>query len=68
VTTVEFRRLDRPAHPAAGSLRAAFAGLVGTTLEWCDFFLYGSAAVLVFPRLFFPAFQPFTATLLAFAT
>ncbi len=68
VTTVEFRRLDRPAHRAPGSGRAAFAGLVGTTLEWCDFFLYGSAAVLVFPRLFFPAFQPFTAALLAFAT
>jgi metabolite-proton symporter len=68
VTTVEFRHLDRPTHRAPGSLRAAFAGLVGTTLEWCDFFLYGSAAVLVFPRLFFPAFQPFTATLLAFAT
>src|SRR6266511_4481745 len=68
VTTVEFRRLDRPAHRAPGSGRAAFAGLVGTTPEWCDFFLYGSAAVLVFPRLFFPAFQPFTAALLAFAT
>jgi metabolite-proton symporter len=68
VTTVEFRRLDRPAHRATGPRRAVFAGLVGTTLEWCDFFLYGSAAVLVFPRLFFPAFQPFTAALLAFAS
>jgi metabolite-proton symporter len=68
MTTLEFRRPDHRTHRATGSLRAALAGLVGTTLEWCDFFLYGSAAVLVFPRLFFPAFQPFTATLLAFAT
>ena len=34
--------------------RAVFASTVGTTIEWYDFFLYGTAAALVFPALFFP--------------
>ncbi len=44
------------------------ASLVGTTIEWYDFFLYGSAAALVFNVLFFPDFDPLTGTLLAFST
>src|SRR2546423_6572037 len=44
------------------------ASLIGTSLEWYDFFLYGSAAALVFNKLFFPSFEPATGTLLAFAT
>jgi metabolite-proton symporter len=46
--------------------RAVFASTVGTTIEWYDFFLYGTAAALVFPSLFFPNQTPFTGILLSF--
>jgi metabolite-proton symporter len=52
----------------SSALRVIVASLVGTSLEWYDFFLYGSAAALVFGKLFFPTFAPTTATLLAFTT
>ncbi|HZJ05569.1 MAG TPA: MFS transporter [Nocardioidaceae bacterium] len=48
--------------------KVVFASLVGTAVEWYDFFLYGSAAALVFGTLFFPESDPVTATLLAFGT
>ncbi|WP_083972186.1 MFS transporter [Actinoplanes awajinensis] len=48
--------------------RVIIASLVGTSLEWYDFFLYASAAALVFGKLFFPSFEPVTGTLLAFTT
>jgi metabolite-proton symporter len=50
------------------AVRVVVASLVGTSLEWYDFFLYGSAAALVFGKLFFPTFAPLTGTLLAFTT
>ncbi|MDP9397800.1 MAG: MHS family MFS transporter [Actinomycetota bacterium] len=56
------------AQPRTSILKVAGASLVGTTVEWYDFFLYGSAAALVFNRLFFPSFDPLVGTLLAFAT
>ena len=46
----------------------ALASFIGTTIEWYDFFLYNTAAALVFNRLFFPEFDPLTGTLLAFST
>jgi metabolite-proton symporter len=44
------------------------SSLVGTSVEWYDFFLYGTAAGIVFPKLFFPGSDPAVGTLLAFAT
>jgi MHS family shikimate/dehydroshikimate transporter-like MFS transporter len=46
----------------------ALASLVGTTIEWYDFFLYGTAAALVLNRLFFPTFDPLMGTLASLAT
>jgi MFS transporter, MHS family, shikimate and dehydroshikimate transport protein len=48
--------------------QVAFASMIGTTVEWYDFFLYGTAAALVFNQLFFPEYAPLTGTLLAFGT
>ncbi|GAA4982005.1 MFS transporter [Kineococcus glutinatus] len=48
--------------------RVVAASLVGTVVEWYDFFLYGTAAALVFPRVFFPESDPLIGTLLSFAT
>jgi len=48
--------------------RVVMASMIGTTIEWYDFFLYGSAASLVFKQLFFPQFDPLTGTMLSFAT
>ncbi|MEW1657207.1 MULTISPECIES: MFS transporter [unclassified Streptomyces] len=53
---------------SAGLRRIVAASLVGTTIEWYDYFLYGSAAALVFGRVFFPESDPLTGTLLAFLT
>ena len=49
-------------------VKVVFASLIGTAVEWYDFFLYGSAAALVFGALFFPDADPVNATLLAFGT
>ncbi|MFK4541239.1 metabolite-proton symporter [Streptomyces tendae] len=57
------------APPAPNNLkRIVAASLIGTTIEWYDFFLYGSAAALVFNGLFFPDSDPLVGTLLSFLT
>jgi MFS family permease len=47
---------------------AAVASVVGTSIEWYDFFLYGTAAAIVFPAVFFPKSSPYSGTLESFAT
>ncbi|QUH03488.1 MHS family MFS transporter [Saccharopolyspora erythraea] len=54
--------------PGTSARRVAFASLIGTTIEWYDFFIYGTAAALVFNQLFFPDFDPIVGTVAAFAT
>ncbi|MFF4116921.1 MFS transporter [Streptomyces sp. NPDC001714] len=54
--------------PPVNLKRIVAASLIGTTIEWYDFFLYGSAAALVFNKLFFPDSDPLVGTLLSFLT
>lgn len=49
-------------------IEAVIASTIGTTIEWYDFFLYGTMAALVFPALFFPEADQFTGQILAFGT
>ena len=55
-------------NPRTAPTKVIVASLIGTSLEWYDFFLYGTAATLVFNKLFFPTFDPLVGTLLALAT
>lgn len=58
-----------PALPSRRSLiEAVVASTIGTTIEWYDFFLYMTAAAMVFPALFFPETDPFTGQIMAFST
>jgi MFS transporter, MHS family, shikimate and dehydroshikimate transport protein len=59
-----------PSSPADPSTvrRVVLASFIGTTVEWYDFFLYGTASALVFNKLFFPTFAPAAGTMAAFAT
>jgi len=57
-----------PVKPLNTPRQVLFASLIGTTIEFFDFYIYATAAVLVFPRLFFPPSDPNTATLASLAT
>ena len=57
-----------PAQAPSSMRKVIVASLIGTSLEWYDFFIYGTAAALVFNKLFFPSFEPLVGTLLAFTT
>lgn len=49
-------------------VRAAFAAFIGTMIEWYDFYIYATAAALVFGELYFPSHDPFVSTMASFAT
>lgn len=59
--TVEHQKTNSPR-------RVLFASLIGTAIEFFDFYIYATAAVIVFPKLFFPATDPTSATLASLAT
>jgi metabolite-proton symporter len=61
ITDTQRKRINTPR-------QILFASMVGTTVEFFDFYIYATAAVLVFPRLFFPSSDPGTATLESLAT
>jgi MFS family permease len=59
---------SRAAAPPISVARVVAASFIGTTIEWYDFFLYGTAAALVFNRLFFPTLDPVVGTMASFGT
>ena len=59
---------QRPSPSPTEARRVAAASAIGTTVEWYDFFIYGTAAATVFGPRFFPQVSPAVATLAAFAT
>jgi metabolite-proton symporter len=61
ITKTQSKRINTPR-------QVLFASMVGTTVEFFDFYIYATAAVLVFPRLFFPSTDPATSTLESLAT
>jgi MFS family permease len=65
----EPNRRDSAIAPQATALKLALTGLAGSSIEWYDFFLYATAAALVFPSVFFPAtLPPLVALIASFST
>jgi MFS transporter, MHS family, shikimate and dehydroshikimate transport protein len=54
--------------PERSILKVALTALAGSSIEWYDFFIYGTAAALVFPGLFFPGFGETAGTILSYST
>src|SRR5262245_39008760 len=60
--------LKQKQHTASSLVRVVFSSFIGTTVEWYDFFLYGTASALVFNKLFFPKLDPLTGTMASYGT
>jgi MFS family permease len=67
VQTATANQLDEQLH-RRHQIRAVVASTVGTTVEWYDFYLYGAAAALIFPKLFFSNLDPFVGSILSYVT
>ena len=68
-TNISSAAAQAAAHSPRELRRVAFTALLGTSIEWYDFFLYGTAAALVFPALFFPpSMPPLVAQFASFST
>lgn len=59
---------EQTASPRTPIVKVVAASMAGTTVEWYDYFLYGVAAAVVFPHVFFPAEDPTTGTMLSLGT
>jgi len=62
------QKADFDSAPRESVRRVALASMIGTSIEWYDFFVFGTASALVFGRLFFPTFSELAGTLAAFAS
>jgi hypothetical protein len=60
--------LDATAHSKNQSKKATASGWIGSALEYYDFFIYATAAALIFPQIFFPKGDPKTAIIASLAT
>ena len=60
--------IEHPSHIARQSKKAAASGWIGSALEYYDFFIYATAASLVFPQIFFPSNNPTVAIVASLAT
>ena len=67
-TANPLREMSATQNPQTPVGRVVLASFIGTAIEWYDFFLYGTAAALVFNKLFFPTIEPLAGTMAAFAT
>jgi metabolite-proton symporter len=68
MTASTLQAAGEPPRPVNTPRQVLFASLIGTTIEFFDFYIYATAAVLVFPKLFFRASDPASATLASLAT
>lgn len=62
------RRMRRPESSSTTTTRALVGSLIGSSIEWYDYFLYGTVAALVFAKRFFPSSDPMVGLLLAYAS
>lgn len=68
IDAIDIARTRAPVRSTRQYATAGIASMIGTTVEWYDFFLYGTAAALIFNKIFFTAIDPITGTLAAFGT